>query len=446
MGRSILLPRRMAPVRNTTKYKRQQLPGYRLIVYEANKQQFLHDNDYSDIEDIILQRYKSVTGKSVGKAEIRSWKGSLGYMAKVLRDEDIPHDAGIAVEFHIPQMSKRIDIAISGHGPDKKKNVVVVELKQWDEIQTTNKDAIVVTRVGGRLGEHTHPSYQAWSYATILEGFSEAVYDGGIEIQPCAYLHNYVRDGQIDAIQYASYIEKAPVFLHGTDERKLLSEFIKKYVKYGDSKSILYELENGKIRPSKALADSLKRMIKSKPEFVLIDDQKVIYEAAVAAAKCASPARPKVVIIEGGPGTGKTVLAVNLLVALSGAGLVGKYVSKNAAPRRVYEARLVGTMNRTAFSNLFTGSGGFIDTTSNSFDFLVVDEAHRLNEKSGLYGNRGDNQIKELIVASKCTVFLIDEDQRVTLNDIGTKAAIREFAIAKGAVVEEYVLESHLNP
>ena len=358
-----------------------------MIVYEADKKQFLRDNDYSDIEEIILQRYKEVTGKSVGKAEIRSWKGSLGYMAKVLRDDEIPNDAGIAVEYHLPQMSKRIDILVSGHGPDNKKNLVVVELKQWDEIQTTDKDAIVVTRVGGRLGEHTHPSYQAWSYATILEGFSEAVYEGGIEIRPCAYLHNYARDGQIDAIQYAHYIEKAPVFLKGPDERNLLSEFIKKYVKYGDSKAILYELENGKIRPSKALADALKGMIKSKPEFVLIDDQKVSYETALAAAKTASPTRPKVVIIEGGPGTGKTVLALNLLVAPSGVGLVGKYVSKNAALRRVYESKLVGTMNRTAFSNLFTGSGGFIDSSQNSLDFLVVDEAHRLNEKSGLYGN-----------------------------------------------------------
>ena len=362
-----------------------------MIVYEANKKQFLLDNDYADIEEVILQRYKSVTGKSVGKAEIRSWKGSLDYMAKVLRDEGIPNDAGIAVEFHIPQMSKRIDIVVSGHGPDSKKNVVVIELKQWDEIQTTNKDAIVITRVGGKLGEHTHPSYQAWSYATILEGFSEAVYDGGIEIRPCAYLHNYVRDGKIDAGQYAGYIEKAPVFLKGADERTLLSNFIKKYVKYGDSNTILYELENGKIRPSKALADSLKGMIKSKQEFVLIDDQKVIYEAAVASSKSASSTRPKVVIIEGGPGTGKTVLAVNLLVALTGVGLVGKYVSKNAAPRRVYEAKLVGTINRNTFSNLFTGSGGFIDTKLNSFDFLIVDEAHRLNEKSGLYGNLGEN-------------------------------------------------------
>lgn len=135
-------------------------------------------------------------------------------------------------------------------------------------------------------------------------------------------------------------------------------------------------------------------------------------------------------------------MALNLLVKLTSLGLVGKYVSKNAAPRRVYETKLVGTLTRTKFSHMFTGSGSFIDAEPNLFDVLIVDEAHRLNEKSGLYANLGENQIKELIGASKCTVFFIDEDQRVTLSDIGSKQAIRHFAEAKGAVVEGYSLAS----
>lgn len=90
-------------------------------------------------------------------------------------------------------------------------------------------------------------------------------------------------------------------------------------------------------------------------------------------------------------------MALNLLVKLTSLGLVGKYVSKNAAPRRVYETKLVGTLTRTKFSHMFTGSGSFVDAEPNLFDVLIVDEAHRLNEKSGLYANLGENQIKELI-------------------------------------------------
>jgi hypothetical protein len=413
-----------------------------VIVYEATKQQFLKDTDNDDIEDVILAHFTARTGKRVGRSEIDSWKGSLGYMAKVLRDEELPPDTGLAIELHIPQSSKRIDFTLTGHDEAGGKNAVLVELKQWSSAKATEKDAIVVTALGKGMRETVHPSYQAWSYASLLEGFNEAVYDQSIAVRPCAYLHNYVRDGIIDASHYQPYIEKAPLFLKGKDELQQLRTFIKKYIKSGDDKSVLYELANGKIRPSKALAESLKGLIKGNPEFILIDDQKEVYEATIAAAKAASSDKPRVIIVEGGPGTGKTVLAINLLVQLTSLGLVGKYVSKNAAPRKVYETKLIGSVTRSRFSHMFTGSGAFVDAEPNIFDTLIVDEAHRLNEKSGLYANLGENQIKELIEAAKCTVFFIDEDQRVTLSDIGSKEAIRRFAEAKGAIVEEYNLAS----
>ncbi|MGE8499687.1 MAG: DNA/RNA helicase domain-containing protein [Pseudomonas sp.] len=413
-----------------------------MIVYEATKKQFIHDNDHDDIEEVILRRFKEVTGRGVAVSEISSWKGSLGYMAKVLRDEDIPDNTGLAIELHIPQTSKRIDITLTGLDESGAKHAVLVELKQWDKATLTSKDAIVKTALGKGLREVVHPSYQAWSYASLLEGFNEAVYEGNISIHPCAYLHNYVRDGVIDSPHYQDYMAKAPLFLKGKEELERLKSFIKQRIAVGDDKAVIRELAESRIRPSKALADSLKGMLDQRAEFVLIDDQKEIYESAVAAAKSASEQQPKVLIIEGGPGTGKTVLAINLLVRLTALGLVGKYVSKNAAPRKVYESKLVGSITKSRFSHMFTGSGAFIETEQNAFDMLIVDEAHRLNEKSGLYSNLGENQIKELIEASKCAIFFIDEDQRVTLNDIGTKQAIRSFALSKGAIIEEYSLTS----
>jgi DUF2075 family protein len=413
-----------------------------VIVYAATKQQFLKDSDNDDIEEVILRHFKEATGKKVGASEIRSWQGSLTYMAKVLRDDGLPNSAGLAIELHIPQSSKRIDFLLTGLDENQAKNAVLIELKQWSKASATTKDAIVKTALGGGLVETIHPSYQVWSYATLLEGFNEAVYDKSIEVRPCAYLHNYVSDGVIDSAHYEAYTSKAPLFLKGPEELAKLRNFLKKHIAHGDNKEVLYELANGKIRPSKALAEALSGLMKGKPEFILIDDQKSIFESVLAAASEASIEAPKVLIIEGGPGTGKTVLAINLLVRLTALKLLSKYVSKNAAPRKVYESKLVGTVKRSHFSNFFSGSGAFIDTEPNTYDALIVDEAHRLNEKSGLYGNLGENQINELIESAKCSIFFIDEDQRVTLNDIGNKQAIRAFAKAKGATVEEYILSS----
>ena len=204
----------------------------------------------------------------------------------------------------------------------------------------------------------------------------------------------------------------------------------------------MFRIESGKIKPSKSLADSLSSMIKGNEEFILIDDQKIVYETALALAKRSSEKNKTVLIVQGGPGTGKTVVAVNLLVTLTKLGLLAQYITKNAAPRAVYESKLTGTLKKTHISNMFRGSGGFFNVDSNSFDALVIDEAHRLNEKSGLFNNLGENQIKELINAAKCSVFFIDEDQMVTLNDIGKKSEIRKWAGLTGANVYETELTS----
>ena len=411
-----------------------------MIVYNATKEQFLNDVLTNDIENIVLRNVKLKLNRGVGVAEIRSWASSLVYMDRIMRDIEIPGDCGIAIEYQIPQTGKRIDFIISGQNAKQSDCAMLIELKQWSEAKITNKDSIVETYVGRRIGEHTHPSYQAWSYATLLQGFNEVVYTENIELHPCAYLHNYIEDDVIKNPFYAEYINKAPIFLK-TDALKL-REFIKQHIKYGDRSNLLFRIENGKIRPSKLLADSISKMIKGNQEFVMIDDQKVVYENALALARKASEKNKQVLIVKGGPGTGKSVVAINLLVYLTKIGMLAQYVSKNAAPRAVYEARLTGSIRPTVIRNLFRGSGAFIETQNNEFDALIVDEAHRLNKHSGLFGNLGENQIKEIIAASKFSVFFIDEDQRVTLKDIGRKQEIEIWASTAGASITELELNS----
>ncbi|MGE4049979.1 MAG: DNA/RNA helicase domain-containing protein [Piscinibacter sp.] len=412
-----------------------------MIIYQASKSQFLHHALRDDIEDVVSRQYRSMTGHGVGPSEIQAWKHSLLEMAKVLGDDEIPDDAGVAIEYQLPQSSKRIDFVITGEDASARTKVIIVELKQWSESRRSEKDAIVWARRGGRAAEREgpHPSYQAWSYAAYLQDFNAAVQDGAMTLQPCAYLHNHPRDGEIDHPHYRAHLERAPLFL--ARERAKLQAFIREHVRHGDRKGALYAIENGRIRPSKLLIDSVAGLLQGKPEFVLIDDQKVAHES-ILEADARAARKKQVVIVQGGPGTGKSVIAINLLGALIARKRNVRYVSKNAAPRAVYEAKLTGTFTKTRISNLFCGSGAFVNDEADTYDTLIVDEAHRLNEKSGLYRNLGDNQVKELIRAARCTVFFVDDDQRVTLLDIGHTEELRRHARELGAEVTELELSS----
>jgi DUF2075 family protein len=412
-----------------------------VIIYQAPKAEFLHHALRDDIEDVVSRHFRSATGHGVGASEFQAWRHSLLEMAKVLGDEEIPADAGVAIEYQLPQSSKRIDFIITGQDEKARSKVVIVELKQWSSSRRSDKDAVIWARRGGATGEREgpHPAYQAWSYAAYLEDFNAAVQEAELHLHPCAYLHNHPRDGQIDHPHYAPHIARAPLFLK--KERTRLQAFIRQHLRYGDRKGVLYTIENGRIRPSKMLSECVSGLLQGRPEFVLIDDQKVTHESILTACGDAS-ARKQVVIVQGGPGTGKSVVAINLLATLLRLGRNARYVSKNAAPRAVYEAKLAGTFSRTRISNLFSGSGAFVDCEADTYDALIVDEAHRLNEKSGLYGNLGDNQIRELIRASRCTIFFVDDDQKVTLLDIGDTQALRHAASQANAQITELTLSS----
>jgi DUF2075 family protein len=411
-----------------------------MIVYLAEKSQFLEDVDSNKIEELILSEYIRAYGHSVSSSEKNAWRNSMGFMHRIMDDREIPNSAGVAIEFGIPQSVKRIDFILTGKDSNFLPTALIVELKQWTEAQRTDKDGIVNTILGGARVETAHPSYQAWSYASLLADFSEAVRDHNISLAPCAYLHNCVDGSTINHSFYREHTKRAPAFLR--DDAEKLRAFIKEHVKHGDSGKIIYQIRNGKISPSKALADCLASMLEGNREFLMIDDQKLVFETALSLARIANSTKKQVLIIEGGPGTGKSVVAINLLVEFTKLRSLVKYVTKNAAPRAVYENKLTGLYSKSRISCLFTGSGAYTETAVNTFDALIVDEAHRLNEKSGMFQNRGINQIKELINSAKLSVFFLDENQRVTLKDIGRKEEIVRWADSCGATVTELAMES----
>lgn len=413
-----------------------------MVIYSNTKRGFL--SDASHIEGILERNIREKLGEQSGDGEIRSWHNSLQYMARVIDDRGIPDDSGVALEYNIPVTNNRVDFIITGQDGDGRPQVVMVELKQWQHAQTTEKDGVVVTRYEDGMKETTHPSYQVACYASLLYDFKDAVQSRQIYLHPCAFLHNYEDDGGISGEAYGAYIHKAPLFFKGEEEK--LRNFIKAYVRKADHNKSIYIIEDSKIVPSKSLVDSVVNMAEGKPEFRLIDEQKVAYQNILYAyGQYQKTGRKQVVIVKGGPGTGKSVIAVRLLIEMTRKRLLAHYITKNAAPRNVFYKKFMESKSVTSsIKNLFKSSGGYYDKACNEFDMLIVDEAHRLQEHSGRYGNLGENQIKEIIHAAKVSVFFIDEAQIVDFRDIGSIAQIEQWAALEGAVVNRQQLVSQM--
>ena len=415
-----------------------------MIVYDGTKLNFLRSVEQGTIAEEIGNNLLAKMGRHTGKSEFSSWNKSMMYMHMVLSDNKIPDNAGIAIEYNIPQTSKRVDFIISGYDAKEKPNAVIVELKQWEEVRKVDgPDALVTTYTGGANRTVVHPSYQVWSYASLIRDYNVSVQADDIHLWPCAFLHNYILHDHdpLIAEQYQTYIEDAPVFTkRDTDE---LRNYICNAVHTGDGEQILYEIDHGRIHPSKSLQDSLLSMLKGNREFIMIDDQKVAYEHILSAAICSKEDHQKrTVIVEGGPGTGKSVIAINLLVELTRRGQFVQYASKNSAPRQVYASKLKGKMKKSSVDNLFKGTGSYTETGNDVIDTILVDEAHRMNEKSGRFHNIGENQIKEVIHSSLCSVFFIDESQRVTMSDIGSIAEIEKWAKEEKSKLHRFQLTS----
>ena len=395
-----------------------------MIIYETTKENFIQDTDVAN------KLKKEFENKHIrcNDNEITSWENSLKAMQDLLKQSNIADDVAIYLEYQIPLMSKRADFVIAGSDGNGQNHVIIIELKQWESCERTGSNGVVKAFTGGRSQEVTHPSYQAQSYAGWLCAFCKAIEDENIGVHSCSYLHNMKEDGELRCDAYKGILEDSPAFIKG--EEKDLIEYLEKYVKKQETIDIFYAIEHSELKPNKALQDAAATMIQNRQIFSLIDEQKVVYETVLESVKKSIESNKKTMIIcKGGPGTGKSVVALKIIFAL----ISGKnkatccYVTKNEAPRLVFRQNLA---NRD-LDPLFKGPGSFqkrFGTRENQYDCIVVDEAHRLAER-GFTEPAGEiHNLPGIIRAAKVTVFFIDEKQKVTSKDIGTIKRLHEEA------------------
>ena len=410
-----------------------------MIIYRESIEKFisqcLDGNTAKDIGSIISDRMRMNGISYFGDSQVNAWNASLPEMAMVLKDMDVDKNSDGAVEYKLVQSRDRIDFLICGEDDAGKENVVVVELKQWSQARPTRKQYFVNTFGGGGDGDYWHPSYQAYNYAQILVNFNEYVRDKKVHLPSCSYLHNMDEGNAVlldDKVKYP-LVETSPVFYQG--QKKRLGAYISKFVKR-PNKKLLYYIENSRIIPSRFLAKMLSDAIKGNPFFSYDEAQATsvaqIVETTVDSALYGGK---RTIIIKGGAGTGKSVVAINALGQVinnkeAGHRLNAVYVTSNAAPRNLYTEELVADdYKKTVISALFRYPTVFCHVGEDEFDCALIDEAHRIFDfKGGVGIKKGTHVLDDIIRSSRVAVFFIDDDQAVTTTDFATIERIRDAA------------------
>ena len=411
-----------------------------MIIYNSTLGSFKQNVLLNKMSSILLEKLKEKGLGGGSPSEVQSWNNSLHFMKDVLEDSYFSDDCQVAIEYNIPQTSKRVDFMLMGNnGQDD--HVIIVELKQWAKVDKI--DDSCNHSVMSDLKSHEpvpHPSYQAFSYKSLILDYCDDTTVSYKTIMPCAYLHNLGEKFRpiIEDALFAEWTSEAPVFLQ-QDVLKMRN-FIKKYIRLkANDGSLLYKIEEGRLKPTKSLQDALDSMLCGNEEFHMIDEQVVAYDKIMRAIKESQKDDKKhVIIITGGPGTGKSVLAINVLArCIIDLKLNASYITKNMAPRKCY-ASLLAKGNAKKMINLqkaIQSPWCLPHTINNGLDVGIFDEAHRMQKKP--YRYVGNDMLMDAIKAAKVSIFFVDDDQRITVSDEYDVNTIINYAKQFDAVVHK---------
>jgi Uncharacterized conserved protein len=412
-----------------------------MIIYKSTASEFKSCVDLNTITKKVMEGFVQCKGHNPQKSEINSWRVSLSFMERILRLSEIPDDCGVMIEYILRPSSMRVDFIISGCDACNSRNIVIVELKQWSEVGEASIDKHFKIQYARGWDEVPHPSDQAKKYKLYLSDMNESVFSGNIVPYSCAYLHNYVEldPEPLKSESYKEIITDTPIFFQ--DDVEKLQDFIKKYVGNGKGMDILFDLENGKIRPSRKFTDFVSELFNGNPSYNLMEKQYTAYEY-ILQYSLKSDGRKRTIIVNGGPGTGKSVVAMNALVSLLNEKKNVRFIAPNAAFKEsIIDSLIKNKEKKKRIEAIITGSSSLFDSEPDIFDTIIVDEAHRL-KKRGAYMYRGNSQVEDVIRSSQVNVFFVDDMQTIRPDDEGSVSRIKSVAEEYGSEVREIKLEA----
>lgn len=412
-------------------------------LYSGMSPDFIRETTHNQIAERLREAFFYYYRHNPSPAEVNSWRNSLRALKDVMEVASL-HDHGVLLEYQLPLSSKRIDCMLCGRNETEEDQAVIVELKQWERCQPTESDMLVRSWVGGQEREILHPSVQVGQYRQYLEDTHTAFHESPkpIQLSACSYLHNYfpTSDDPILAPKFSAVLSSNPLFDANSTES--LSSYLKERLTRGHGHPVLQRVEESRFRPSRKLMDHVATTIKSHSPWILLDEQLVVFERIRATVKSGIFGhRKQVVIVRGGPGTGKSVLAINLMAEFLRDGRNAHYATGSKAFTETLWS-IIGTRSRATFKYF----NSYSCAKFNEVDVLICDEAHRIRETSNSRFTRKElrsnkPQIREILDAAKVAVFFIDDRQVVRPNEIGSTEHIRNHAKEVDAEISEYELE-----
>ena len=224
---------------------------------------------------------------------------------------------------------------------------------------------------------------------------------------------------------------------------------LKEILNAGSGLEIFNKFMQSPIKPSKKILESASKIVADSSDFTLINEQLLARNTILSKVRNARKNNEKsVIIIKGGPGTGKTVIALHILAEIASAKHKRSvFFSTKSKPL------LEGIKNRLGKGNksklLFTNLNQFIPSRANenSVDVLIIDEAHRIEKTPNNHFTKQKDrtdlpQIDTLIRAAKTSIFFIDDKQVIRSTEIGSTSLIRETAQKYKCSIEEVELAS----
>lgn len=421
----------------------------RKVIYSEPQDVFFKDVLLNQVASKMRDNQNSFSNSKVTGSEFRSWENSPKAV-KLLMELSQVKDTYVTFEYQVPYTQRRIDCMLYGRNDDNKGVVIHIELKQWDKVVATNIEGnFVETYTGVPNNRVAHPSQQVKGYHNYLTGFVEVFEENEIGLFGCAYCHNYdyIGDEGLYDPMYKSILEEYPVY--SKNQVQDLALKLKEKLSKGDGFSIYNKFMQSPISPSKKLLESASKIVKNTSDFSLLNDQIVARNIILSKIRSARTKNEKsVILIKGGPGTGKTVIALHILAEIAGDKTKRSvfFSTKSKPLLEGIKNRLDrGSNAKLLFSNLNQFIPSRVD--ENSIDVLIIDEAHRIGKTSNhQYTKSIDRtdlaQVETLIRASKVSIFFIDDKQAIRSAEIGSTALIRNYAKKYKCSIEEVDLIS----